>query len=46
MFIILRLRWAGCVARMEKGRSALKILTGKPTGKDHLVDLVVSMSDY
>ena len=28
-----RLRWAGHVARMEKGRSAFKILTGKPTGK-------------
>ena len=28
-----RLRWAGNVARMEKGRSSLKILTGKPTGK-------------
>ena len=27
------LRWAGHVARMEEGRSALKILTGKPTGK-------------
>jgi hypothetical protein len=27
------LRWAGNVARMENGRSALKILTGKPTGK-------------
>ena len=26
-----RLRWAGHVARMEEG--ALKILTGKPTGK-------------
>ena len=26
-----RLRWAGHVARMEKG--AFKILTGKPTGK-------------
>ena len=25
-----RLRWAGHVARMEKGRSAFKILTGKP----------------
>ena len=24
------LRWAGHVARMEKGRSAFKILTGKP----------------
>ena len=28
-----RLRWAGHVARMEEGRSASKILTGKPTGK-------------
>jgi hypothetical protein len=28
-----RLRWAGHVARMEEGRSALKILIGKPTGK-------------
>ena len=28
-----RLRWAGNVARMEKGRSAFKILTGKPTRK-------------
>ena len=28
-----RLRWAGHVARMEEGRSAVKILTGKPTGK-------------
>ena len=27
-----RLRWTGHVARMEKGRSAFKILTGKPTG--------------
>ena len=27
------LRWAGCVTGMEDGRSALKILTGKPTGK-------------
>ena len=26
-----RLRWAGHVARMEDGRSAFKILTGKPT---------------
>ena len=26
-----RLRWAGHVARMEEGRRALKILTGKPT---------------
>ena len=28
-----RLRWAGHVARIEEGRSAFKILTGKPTGK-------------
>ena len=28
-----RLRWAGHIARMEKGRSAFKILSGKPTGK-------------
>ena len=28
-----RLRWAGYVPRMEEGRSAFKILTGKPTGK-------------
>ena len=28
-----KLRWARHVARMEEGRSAFKILTGKPTGK-------------
>ena len=28
-----RLRWAGHLAKMEEGRSALKILTCKPTGK-------------
>ena len=28
-----RLRWTGLVARMEEGRSAFKILKGKPTGK-------------
>ena len=27
------MRWAGHVARMEEGRRAFKILTGKPTGK-------------
>ena len=27
------LRWAGHVARIEEGRSAFKIVTGKPTGK-------------
>jgi len=26
------LRWAGYIARMEEGRSAFKMLTGKPTG--------------
>ena len=31
-----RLRWIGHVAGMEKGRSALKILTGKPTGNSPL----------
>ena len=29
----IRMRWAGHVARMEEGRSAFTILTGKPTGK-------------
>ena len=28
-----RLRWADHVARMEEGRRAFKLLTGKPTGK-------------
>ena len=28
-----RLRWADHVARMEEGRSAFNILTGKSTGK-------------
>ena len=27
------LRWTGHAARMEEGRSALKVLTGNPTGK-------------
>ena len=31
-----RLRWAGHIARMEEGRSAFKILIGKPTGKRSL----------
>ena len=29
----LYMRWAEYVARLEEGRSAFKILTGKPTGK-------------
>ena len=33
MFKSRRLRWAGHVARMEEGRFAFKILTGKPIGK-------------
>ena len=28
-----RTKWEGHVAKMEKGRSAFKILTGEPTGK-------------
>ena len=31
-----RLRWAGHIARMKKGRSAFKILRVKPTGKRSL----------
>ena len=31
-----RLTWAGHVARMGEGRSAFKILTGKPKGKRSL----------
>ena len=30
------MRWVGHVARMEEGKSALKILTGIPTGKIQL----------
>ena len=32
-FSLIVVRWAEHVARMEEGRSAFKILTGKPTGK-------------
>ena len=31
-----RLRWVGHIVRMEEGRSAFKILTGKPTGNGPL----------
>ena len=31
-----RLRWSGLIVRMEEGRNAFKILTGKPTGKRSL----------
>ena len=33
-----RFIWTGHLARMEEGRSAYKILTGKPTGKGLGVD--------
>ena len=36
-----RLRWAGHVARMEDGRIALKIVIGKPTGRDLYGGLVL-----
>jgi hypothetical protein len=28
-----RMRWAGCVSRMGKGRGVYRILVGKPEGK-------------
>ena len=31
--LIIRLRWAGHVTRMQEFRSAFKILTGKSTGR-------------
>ena len=34
----IRLRWAVHVDRMEEGRSAFKILTGKPTARE--IDIV------
>ena len=40
-----RLRWAGHVARMEEGRSAFKILTGKPTVNRPLGRLRCSWED-
>ena len=33
MIISRRITWAGHTVRMEEGRSAFKILTGKSTGK-------------
>jgi hypothetical protein len=33
VFKYIRLRWAGHITRMEKGKSVFKILTGKTTGK-------------
>jgi hypothetical protein len=41
-----RLRWEGHIARKEKGRSAFKILTGKPTGKRPLGRLRRRWEDY
>ena len=38
-----RLRWTFHVARMEEGRSAFKILIGKPTGKRPLGTLIRRM---
>ena len=32
MSIYIILRWAEHIARMEEGRSAFKMLTGKPVG--------------
>ena len=40
-----RLRWAGHVASMEEGRSAFKVLTGKPTGKRPLGRLIRRLED-
>ena len=33
-----RMRWAGHVARVEKGRDVHKVLVGKPEGKNHWGD--------
>ena len=41
-----RLRWAGHVARMKEGRSAFKILTGKPKGKRPLGRLKLMGGQY
>jgi hypothetical protein len=30
-----RMRWAGHVARMGKGRGVYRVLVGKPEGKNH-----------
>ena len=35
-FKFRRLRWASHVARMEEGRSSVKMLTGTPAGKKPL----------
>ena len=35
------LSWAGHVARMEEGRSAFKILTGKPTGNNNIASCAI-----
>ena len=36
-----RLRWAGHVAKMEEGRSSIKILTGKPKLKGQTMKFLV-----
>jgi hypothetical protein len=33
-----RMRWAGHVARMGRGRNVYRIFVGKPEGKDNLND--------
>jgi hypothetical protein len=33
-----RIKWAGHVARMGKGRGAYRVLVGKPKERDHLED--------
>ena len=39
-----RLTWEGLVARMKKGRSALNIITGKPTERNRYEGLCVDGS--
>jgi hypothetical protein len=35
---LFRMRWAGHVAHMGEGRSAYRILVGRPEGRNHLED--------
>ena len=46
LIISRRLRWADHVARMEEGRSAFKILTGKPSGNRTLGRPMHIWKDY
>ena len=43
---VSRLKRVGHLVRMEEDWNAFKIIIGKSTGKERLVGLVVSMSDY